>query len=241
MNRRAVSQFTLIELLVVIAIIAILAAMLLPALNQARKKAGSTTCISNLKQLGTGMSMYRDDASDHFPVRGPYLSYIGWAELLLYGNYVGKSDTANTELTQKDQKIFQCPLDNIPRLSTVATGNLEVLKRTKLSYAQSIGDNTYICGWIHIGKGKTIKAGQLKKPSSFIVLPEKQEDGNNVLISGIRSAYFNGNISYHTANRLDGNFLFADNHAEFLRYSNNDDYKALWSYTGKYENLSGSW
>jgi len=97
-------SFTLIELLVVIAIIAILASMLLPALNKARGSSQATKCLSNHKQLGSALAMYAGDHQDWLPTATVNGGTPGYWKLQLAA-YIGKQTPTWSDLT-KDFKGF---------------------------------------------------------------------------------------------------------------------------------------
>ncbi|MDE3066537.1 MAG: prepilin-type N-terminal cleavage/methylation domain-containing protein [Verrucomicrobiota bacterium] len=197
--------FTLIELLVVIAIIAILAAMLLPALATAKEAGKSISCLNNLRQLGLSAEMYVNDNNNTFPPRS---DTIRWPSRL-YGYY------------GKDLKLLLCPDDRVnpPPLTYGDSPSNNVADAAPRSYFIN-GWNDYFQPIFPPPADQGLKESAIVHPSNTILFGEKIPEHGDFYMDLLENGGndFTGVLDQtRHEERAGSNYAFADGSARYLK------------------------
>ncbi len=225
-------RFTLIELLVVIAIIAILAAMLLPALNQARARAQGINCVSNLKQCGLGLRMYADDNNGFIPMTIQYgeknpnwgWSLLGWMYDDDNGNKTDLTKLGATPYLSGSEKLITCttsPNSRPTLIKNYGMGHL-IWGEWTTDMDQQIGPKASVFVQVaNDGKyTKGINSNVLRNPSGTLILCDTGYPAGNTSAGYTTSSWKNnqldggGGIMLRHGNR--SNVLFGDFHVSSL-------------------------
>ncbi|MCU0918552.1 MAG: type II secretion system GspH family protein [Planctomycetes bacterium] len=161
---RSPRGFTLIELLVVISIIALLMAILTPALSKAKKQAQATTCLSGLKQIGVGAALYAQDY-DYFIARGSTGSTAIW--FMQYLPYLGQR---HNEGDYKSVKVYRCK-----SFPTLGNGLYDV-PNSRQTVCYVINDWTFSgrSDQTGTGVGRPTKLSVFKRPAQTIYLADNE-------------------------------------------------------------------
>ncbi len=226
--RRRRAAFTLIELLVVVAIIAIIAAMLLPALGKAREKARIALCVNNAGQMAMALTLYADDHETHLPVAGqPVIGACpgngSWCAPTwrgtLYGMYL------------PEVKLFSCPLNPS---NTRGEGSLAGAYNLPLSYMCNGRFTLNAAGsapmW-HTGQPPLASA---RDPHQLILLGEGGWDVDPSYLANFTQP----GRWFWTHSDVKSAYVFADSHVERLRPTDTVNGANFWSPTGAAANAA---